>query len=362
MKYIARVILLLSSAVLAVSCAKNPSDEPSAEQASFDAWMKKNEPGAKPLGDMYYYLVSGSDSEANRVMDGDWVMVDVVGYDLEGNIFYNSSDSMLAKRLGAFTRKTHYVPKKGLIAYNSQLSNGLTSGQMDMLLQMKEGDSSRVYMPSRLAYSGTGTSTSNGYEGNVQLGAGRPAVFDMKLRKVIKNDINAYEEDLVRAKASELGIPLTDTVRGNLIYKQSFGFKEMKPGDNTGNPITVDSSFYYYFTLRFLDDFVISTNVDTVAREAWGTSSAASSTPVLFDKSADGVSQVLMQVAEYGKIYYGEVFRVIYTSRYGYGVAGYPTSSDSPAAPYPVVEPYTPLVMEVYAMPIVRESSSEDKD
>lgn len=231
------VISLLAMA----SCVKEDSiSNAEREKISLEAWIRLNRPeligNYQEEGGYYVEIldgdknenipvsVDGNDFGSEPLMEQDtcWVYTNMTGRDINGAICMTRSGS-LADMCGTFSYFTHYIP---YINYCGNTNFGLLEGtylamrheltlgdefctwyynkyekELNRPYKMRRGSKVRLYLPSSIAYGGSGSSTEGGYEGQYSLDASRPLVLDIEVLGAIKNPSDR-ELEMVRTYAN----------------------------------------------------------------------------------------------------------------------------------------------------------------
>ena len=233
MKNMKIIITLLLSLFVLSSCVKEPEyDRTEIEARSLKAWIKRNRP--ELLGNYQqeggYYVdvlkwgedntpADGNDLGSQAIMEQDtcWVFYNFTGYDLDGNVF-STRDEIIARMQATYTDRTHYVSYGNYsgeeeyyaIVEGSYLAsrNKITLGEEYIAradkqsicqgteLILRKGSKVRLYLPSTIGYSTSGSSAEGGYEGQFSLDANVPMILDMEIMRVVKNPSD-NELDLV---------------------------------------------------------------------------------------------------------------------------------------------------------------------
>lgn len=343
MKIIIRITLaLLLFTFLISSCAKQTEGNYNTmEQLSFDKWMERNGPKTAERFDngMYIEQLVSAPTTATKVEDGDWIEINFTGTNIHGDIFGTRSKEV-AELQGTFTVYTHYVPQKMQILKTS----GLSEAEYFTLKRMKQGDKARFYAPSSLYYGSYGKGYANGYQGQTSLAGNIPVIMEIEVATVIK-DITAYENKQVKDYAAQWGLTEKDTIGyGANLYVDIISHTEK------ADTITADSSFKCYYVGKFVDDFIFDTNVDSIAMDIYD---VASKTYELFS-SANGI-EVFKYLCRSKKLTYDSHIRIAFSSTLGYGTTGQTPASDARGT---VIQPYTPLVFELW----IQSNKKEDDD
>lgn len=377
------VLAVCAASLIFVQCAKTEGENyDERQQAAFDLWMEVNHdrPEVERLDNGMYieWLNHGAGS---KLTVDDYMYVDYRGYTLTGDIFSNR-DSSIAVQQGTFTPYTRYTDHYAL--YN-ELARYFTEGEYDALALMREGDSVRLYLPSTLAYRTTAsTYFSLGYEGwynsinnpaNTVGGqsqppslSGKAVIIDLKVNEVVTDAPAREMTDAVTA-ANALGYNTQDTIRKGLFFR----YVEDTEGDVSGEDmnsakISEDSTFYFVYALRFLDDCLVATNDPVTAFEEWGdfrdvyNPSYFSKSTALLQGSLGGYISALNELAKSDTMRYNSRMQIVFTSDWAYGKNG-----DAATATKPVIYPYTPLKMDIITLkygydPNAKEEDEEEDD
>ena len=290
---------------------------------------------------MYYELLEAG-SGTYSPEEPDWVRVNFIGRSLSGDVFVTRSED-IAMEQGTKTPYTYYEP---YYAYFNAYYSGLTTGQIEALKVMHQGDSVRLYLPSRLAYGANGTSFSNGYQGQNALPANAPAIFEMKLVEIVPLPVER-EKELVRDYAfKSMGLAVSEGVRIDSLYVQITN-KIRRPNANV---ITQDSTVYLYYVGKFLDDFIFDTNIDTIAQRVFKDYTQKSPLSYKSNDSSTSLITAFQYLFEApipylnDTIRYGDSVKMVFISALGYGESG---NSPESGANGTVIQAYTPLVFEL---------------
>ncbi len=362
MRILRSVLAVCAAALIFAQCAKKEDEDyEGRDQAAFDLWMEINHdrPGVEKLENGMYMerLRTGTGS---RLATDNHMYIDYRGYTLDGNIFSNR-DPETAVEQGTFTRYTRYTDHFALYNPTARL---FTEAEYEALALMKEGDSVRLYIPPALGYSTTSSSSTfaYGYEGwynstlnpansvsgtgNMLLGA--PVIIELALKDIVA-DADASELSTVQAAAQTMGGFTQDTVGLFFRYIEDPD-GEISGEDRNSAVIAEDSTFYFVYELRFLDDTLLATNDRDAAYDAWG-DYWTSYAPTYFSKSTKLLSGsgggYISAINELIKrqsvtVRYNSKMQLLFTSDWAFGDYGEPATSTKP-----VVYPYTPLKMEM---------------
>lgn len=357
MKIIKGIAIFCAVGLTLAQCAKTEDEDRDArEQAVFELWIAQNAPQAERMDNGMFVEWFRKGSSTTKISEGDFIMVDYCGRTLVGDVFSNR-DSTLARHEGTFTPYTRYTPHYAPYNVNGRY---FTAGEYGILAEMSAGDSVRIWLPSMLAYNDNAAITSQfafGYEGwwnstknpkNTQGGrpslTNRPVVIDLALRDVVPDPEKRELENAVAA-AERLSFIVQDSIRDGLFFRY---IEE----DTDAAVIAKDSTFYMVYALRFLDDFLVSTNDPLLAFATWGdfstprapTPFVVNSTNFLRNSSTARYISALNELFEDEdlEVRYNSHIQLVFTSRWAYGPFG-----DEATATKPVIFPYTPLMMDI---------------
>lgn len=346
------IIAALSFMVIAISmysCAQSDNGEDTVKKLSrksFDSWISINAPDAEPLKDIYIEYIERGDPAADQpVLGNTYVRIDYTGRTLDGYVFVTRTDS-ISRLLGKFRYNTHYVP--GFTAFRSD-NPKVCPGLRTALDHMRTGDSVRIYIPTDQAYNQGGEfdGADGAYRGQTFTGASymsRPVIMEVRLNQVVY-DPYTWEREWVEKYASrEWGLVKADTLGL---------FMRIIEANPEGDPLK-DSSAMIYFEQYFPDGFLVSTNIDTVAKKH----------NVFVDNEEDTYNPIVVSTTvgenyTEQKIYpivvermrKGETAEVIVMSLWTYGNEGKPANN-------PEISPYQPLR---YIIKTQDKSVSEDE-
>ena len=200
-------------AMLAASCIEEPTMEfEDIEQRSLKAWMTKYKPelldNYQEDGGYYVEVLYEGCADSVAITGKDvWLWYDFTGRDLAGNIC-ETRDWRLAKQLGTYNVRAHYIPSFRFSGKESTTMmegtylatfNKLTVDGKDF--EVRYGTKLRLYLPSSIVAS---ESADGGYEGQYGLDDGKPMVVDMSIYGHVANPV-AYEGNHVEAFANANG-------------------------------------------------------------------------------------------------------------------------------------------------------------
>lgn len=288
-----KITALIGSMLLAISCAEEyPSPTDGVARESFDRWMKNNVPGAVPVGDIYIEFV---DTTARATLDSiviptlrqTYLLMDYTGRTLDGTMFTTRS-SAVARLIGSWAVTTHYCDDYVLMENGSSvISQGFYQG----LLQMRQGDSVRIYMPGELGYKVDFGYTNAYLNGSVQY-KNFPVIMDVRLKNIVKFP-EAFElKNLQEFAFKEWEQESRDTVYPG-IYMRKLNY------NYDGYKIGADSSVYVDYAEYYLgSDFLIRSNIDSLVKahpEHSTTTSENNRVPIKLDVGTTSYGEVFRQ-------------------------------------------------------------------
>ena len=343
MKYTPTIAVIACVAML-FSCAQRKTDNYNElERASLKAWMDKNVQTYETLDEGGVYIKKIVEGTGQAVENEKWMFYDITGTDLQGNVFY-FRDSLEARIQGTYIAKTHYAPYLNAFTYpNYTIPEHALAIAFNT---MKEGDSVAVYATSSFTYGSssyplTYSYVMSGYEGQYQtcFQGSVPAIFRIKLHKVIDN-VQDYENQQVAGYAADnFGQTIADTISANMYRKIILPVTGKKEVTDTATGLKL------YYVAKFLDGFVYDTNIDTVAKRLWG-SNASYSAVVNYNAGSPAPGALGVYKAVLG-MRYTEWATVAFNSDYGYGYTGQEVGATSTSY-VTEIRPYTPLVYDIY--------------
>lgn len=254
------VVVSLSLLGTLSGCAQQ-TKEPVVEwqQASFDAWIAKNEPSAVRHGDLYIKYIDTTmranlDSVVMLQFGQTYVQMDYTGRTLDENIFAIRSKA-LAELTGSYAVKTHYCDDFVLLQeQNATFSKGLALA----MGYLRKGDSVQVFLPIPLSYN-EAFGVNDAYRTSYTKYENFPVRMDLRIRE-FTNVPGLYEVDSVnRIAAKNWGMSIADTVTRGMYMRKIVT-------NPTGAEITKDSNVYFYFAQYFTDGFLIKSNMDSVIK------------------------------------------------------------------------------------------------
>lgn len=364
-----------------------------AEQAVLDLWIEERADSLiDNRQDAGYYLYNITRVEDNGLATNAgncWVRYNITTRDMEGNIILtrNESEALLQ---GTFSYYTHYAPYKREVTSDSDEAIDLAFLDTSLVIDGEAtsfyaGSKFLIIIPSYLAgssYNGTG-----GYAGQSTLSSNRPMMSEIEIIEVI-SDIDTYETNVVdeftvangsftwsSVAVEDDGVTTAlegvylnhDYTPQALNYIEPYGYgsthgitdiQEMNDsiatllierfgsGVTTGDVITESESSNIWYIARFLDGFVVDTNIEEVRALVFDDSTNSTS-EVVYEAESDNGSHVDMWLYTIPEMKYGQWAAIVGTSDYGYGSGG----RDDDGASSEILS-YTPLMFEIYVEPI----------
>lgn len=253
--------------------------------------------------------------------------------------------------------------------------------------KMRRGSKVRLYMPSTIAYGETGSSAQGGYEGEYSLDANTPMIMDIEVKRAVKNPSDLELEMVERyvANISDWRKVQTDDeveegeepkyhtglylnhyynprtanldacryymphidVGMNNCYKDSKKYLDMRsveekikevflkrfpnaisPSEMTEDRlVTKENTAKVWYVCRFLDGFILDTNIDELREycfDDFSRESVAFSYRAKDDDNKNDNERTAIGAWYYciPKLYFGQYAAIVTTSGYAYGVAG----------------------------------------
>lgn len=345
-----KVLIGILFLLLAAACAEqNEFDTTDFQQGAFARWMAKYHPDVPALDDEnegIYAQWFEKNPGGQRLRNGYWMEMDYTVRDQQGDIVYTRSRRDARLLFGsAFNHAIHYAPER--IEYSpSSMAYSYAYGHIQVLEQMQQGDSVRLYLAPEWGYGGIGFAYSAenhyGYSPtSASVSASAGLIIDLRLNRVIK-DINLYErEQVARWAVDSLGITdPADSIALGVYFKKQV---ENPAGDS----VKLESTAQVYYTARFLDGHILDTNVDSVAtahKIAANTGPAAIVLQSFGTDIPNSTQYVQAMKAALLEMQSGERARFVFVSDQGFQSEGFINSSDR----HIIVPAYTPLEYEIH--------------
>ncbi|HOG24754.1 MAG TPA: FKBP-type peptidyl-prolyl cis-trans isomerase [Bacteroidales bacterium] len=305
--------LLVTMPVLVSSCARELTESTrQAHEKMLAAHVRviHHDTLQKTESGLYYTVVhKGSGA---RTTDSSLVFVRETILDLNYNIRASTEESV-ARQLGAFSRSNAYIP---LLWHMGNYS--IMMGLEEMLMDMREGEMRRIWLPYWLSAYQEGGSSENT----------TAMVYDLELVKVV-SDIDKYQIDTLESFRNRHYPGVDSLERG--FYKVT-----LVPG--TGDSVKSATTAKAWYIGKFLNGHVFDTNVADTAQKyrIYNTSKEYSilhvSMPV--EDQEDDTSQEEEEgsvVKGFSKcmqdMKYGEIAVCFFHSDYGYKTEGKQSSS-----------------------------------
>jgi FKBP-type peptidyl-prolyl cis-trans isomerase 2 len=331
--------------LLASSCAENVSESWQDDELQLiQSTIKVYHSDATPLkedGSLWILRHGAAGSSVKPIEEG-YVEFGYYGelLPISKSSVYQVTDSLDARRLGTFAATTHYAPM--FFYYHKDY---MQTALYEALGQVSEGDTITVLSASWHAF---------GSQGTTGVPANTPVIFTVILNEVVADTTAAsarergWLEDYVAAYNSSHAaqfVPAVDST-GEVLEDIYVCYLDTVPWNDstqqyakTGDVLNLKYSGYY---LR--DGFLLDSNIGKdVYAAGWSVDTTSStstyqtyyshtfSKALLSTTSIKAFDVALLNITEGSKV------EVVFTSAYGYGVAGTTASDARP------IYPYTPL-------------------
>ena len=341
----------ISLILLISGCAKEPSESwQDNELRLIKATQRIYYPNAAPLNaDSSLWLISHAHvgSSATSVV-GSYVAIDYTGWLLPnlGEYIFRTTDSTTARRLGTFAKTTHFTPIFTLDT--TTIQNAL----FEAYRLLGVGDTIEIMSASWHAFGSEGSAS---WSGEVSLPANTPIIFRIILREIapdpkarelamVENYV-ASRPEFVKAKNHEgeelegFYISCVDTVPLDTAIRLDSTAHYATNEDRVG----VKYEGYYLH-----DNFLLDTNIDSVATKHSRSITTTDSTFFTYDFTADASNTDVIKAMHIAllNVAPGSWVEVVFTSNYGYGKEGNFATLLRP------VYPYTPLRFRIYVAEI----------
>lgn len=348
-----RAFAALAIALTVVSCAKTETEDAyDIEQRSLDAWVAANHPDAVRFDNGVHIEWQTTNPDGALVQYGNWFRLNYTGRTLDGKVF-KTRFADIARRENTFTLRTNYVPD----FINYYELNGLTNGENFSIGQMREGEKVIAYIPSRLGYQGQAKSFTNGYGGHFSIYAAMiPMQIEMELVEVLP-DATVREKRLLDAYAQSIGMAEEDKIEDGL-YVKIISEPTTNQITTDDNIITEDQTAYIYLSASVIQEnsapdydpifetFLVDTNIASEAREQWKDYTPFAARAIIPKHADDTYIPAFKKAFENRDIKWQSHFRILTSSEFAYSDTG--NEDADLAEPFGVVEPFTPMVIDVY--------------
>lgn len=271
--------------------------------------------------DMYYLLIGSDPQTGKKPVKNDYVIIDYIRRDLDGNILFTNVDSLADSWVYYKNNPetySHYLfePMKMIYGYH-------TPGFNYAMSLMEEGDTARFYLPSALAYGDFVT-----------------VIEEVILYKVI-GSITAYDSLQVDSYIKDNGIDSS-------MYLASAGifYRETSHGNDAIVFSATDSLVVRYRASYFQENNLIM--FDSSWESATGVTIPASKakaenfTPRGYVPLTKGFAAAIDTLAV------GTQATILVPYQAGYGTNGLVYSAPN----YPIVPPYTSLVYDIEVLDV----------
>jgi hypothetical protein len=378
--FIGIVFLTVGVALGAVSCAKpEVTDTTLYEKLAFEAWMAEYGPAdavLQPNGMYVQFLEEGDAGDVGgATADADvWVRLNYTSTTLSEDV-YATRNEEVALRQGIYTPHTYYAPdflycgseNINMIAGRYYaLKNPLNRTAGGSQTKLYKGSKVRLFMPSTLAYGSSGYSDDQGYGGQFPLDANRPIIEEFEVVEVFEDPI-AREELLVKEQAeTRWGLTEADLLpkskaeieeaAGNddteddgrffehFYIDSMYRAADAVPLDKSSQLLTVDSTARIWYVGKFLakegeEEFIFETNIQEVYDTFYNRrppyeaeTNDEVGTVMTFKPADDKTSEMPAWYDMIPKMRRGRWYRVVFSSSYGYGAAGFSAATEASRA------------------------------
>lgn len=331
-----KIIGIATVVLMFIACAQDaPSPLTDMDIITYRKWIANNAPNAKLIDNdiyiEYFERPHENDTLAPR-FNTSWLEMNYTGRKLDGTIFFTRAQN-LSRLVGKWKNTTHWVDDFQNLSY--YFNTILCQGLIHVMPNLREGDSARIYIPYLYAYR-EAMNINAGYAGETSTYVNAPIYFDLRLNKII-NDPTKYELDKVQNYATQKwGMYINDTIVKGVYMRKTVT-------DMAGALLTEDEVANIDKSDYFLDDFILGTTVDSIAKKAEIYTSSGSYVPLQISMSEHSeddpiVKKVLKQMRK------GEQAEVVLISRYTRdGTPGNPSNA-------PQINPYTPRLYKIHLL------------
>lgn len=206
-------------------------------------------------------------------------------------------------------------------------------------VKLRAGAQVRLYIPSYLAYGSGTYTDDQGYGGQYPLGSNKILVEDLKIREIIKNPLTHEEDEVEKFATNVWGVGKTDTLAPGLFvdsvrfqgYPELFENHPYEPWDR----LTVDSTATVWYVGRFMptegypDGFIFDTNIKSIYNKFYGRraqenypAQTGTFTALSYTAKNDQKSYIGAWYRAIPKLRRGLWYRFILPSSYGYSGTG----------------------------------------
>ncbi len=338
-------LLCAVTLLLLVGCAEEPSESArDNELLLVSSTAELYFPNATPMqgyDDGSLWVISHAQvGTGSKPMPGSYVAFDYTGKLLpisQSKIFQTTSlwrDSLL----GTFSTAKHYAP------YFLLDTASMPASLLAMLQQMSVGDTAKVLSASWLASGTTGPAVP----------ANTPVIFTLILREVV-SDPRQRELDMVQRYVDSVNTLTPGRFVQGRDYENSLlpgfyiSYTDTVPlADSAHYAEDLDDISVKYEGHYLQDNFLLDTNIDSVAKAYGWSITTTDSTYFTYVFSEDASSTAVIKAFQYAvrHVAPGSWVEVVFTSNYGYGKTG---SSQVTSRP---VYAYTPLRYRIYVAKI----------
>ena len=333
--------------LLAGSCAKEPSESwQDNELRIIKATQQYYHPNAKPIepdGSLWLISHTHAGSSAASAVGG-YVAIDYTGRTLpiSGGYVFRTTDSTTARRLGTFATTTHFAPIFTLD------TTSLQHALFEAYRRLHVGDTIEIMSASWHAFGSEGSAS---WSGEGSLPANTPIIFRIILREIAPNPKARELEMVENYVASRPEFVKAKNHEGEELEGFYISRVDTVPLDTA---LRLDSAAHYatnedrvsvkYAGYYLQDNFLLDTNIDSVATKRGWSITTTDSTFFTYDFTADASNTEVIKAMHLAllNVAPGSWVEAVFTSDYAYGSEG-----DMRTTLRPVYH-YTPLRFRIY--------------
>ena len=262
-----KTLILVTAISLMGGCAElEPVDTMALTDITFHNWIAKNAPDAtlfvndkgvteKGIYIKYHHKAPQS-HDSLKVLNLKWLRYNLNAFNLNHKTI-SISDSTLSHQAGMWKNTTHWVPNYR--QFDSINSSFLCPGLIKVFPTLNIGDNVRIYLSSKESFVVT-PNVSVGNAGAFNEFMNFPTYMDLQLVDVNNNAYTNLIDSMNYFALHKWGMQPDDTIGVEGVF-----MKKIIPNP-TGDPIAKDTVFSMNVTRFFLDDFMVSTTSDSIAK------------------------------------------------------------------------------------------------
>ena len=271
-----KTLILAAVISLLGSCAELQGvDSNALSDITFKNWVAKYAPDAVNLVNndgeteqgiyIKYHHKAPQSHDSMKITNMKWVRYNMNAYNLKSATIV-ISDSILSHQAGKWNIATHWVPNYR--QFDSLNPTFLCPGLVKAMPTLNVGDKVRIYMsPAEGFTSVPYASYGNMGELAIEDYMGYPTFLDLHLVDVNNNAYTQLVDSINNFALHKWKMQATDTIQANINGVVTGLFMKKTVSNPTGDPINKDTIFSMNVTRFFLDDFMLNTTSDSIARE-----------------------------------------------------------------------------------------------